>query len=297
MKLASFVHGNGTRIGVVEGDEIADIAGADATLPADMAAFLALGAAGMARARAAAAKAPRLKRRDVKLAAAVPNPPNVFAIGMNYADHIAEARKFPQFKDLPTPTFPIWFMKGKSAINGPYDPIWRPRVSDTLDYEGELGVVIGRRCRHVPKDKARSVIAGLTVVNDGSVREWQQHAQTFTAGKGFETTGPIGPWIVTLDEAGDYNHLAIRTWVNDELRQNGNTKDMIFSVDEQIAYLSTMCTLLPGDVISTGTPLGVGGFGDTPRWLKPGDRVKIEIETIGFIENEIVDEPADTAVW
>ena len=163
-----------------------------------------------------------------------------------------------------------------------------PRVSYMVDYEGELAMVVGRRCKNVPVDRALDVIAGFTVMNDVSVRDWQWRTPTFTMGKSFDTHGPMGPWIVTPDEVDDPQDLAVRTWVNGELRQDSSTSDMIFSCAEQIAYLSTGFTLEAGDVISTGTPAGVGASFDPPRWLVPGDIVRISIDGVGTLENPVV---------
>ena len=174
-------------------------------------------------------------------------------------------------------------------------PIQRPRVSAALDYEGELGFVIGRRCRHVPRDRAHEVIAGYIIVNDVSVRDWQRRAATMTLGKSFDTHGPCGPWIVTPDEIGDPHTLELRTLVNGEERQHSNTRHLFFNCFEQIETLSTVFTLQPGTIISTGTPAGVAGAMKPPKWLKPGDVVRIEIERIGHIESRVIDEPPDTS--
>jgi 2-keto-4-pentenoate hydratase/2-oxohepta-3-ene-1,7-dioic acid hydratase in catechol pathway len=165
-----------------------------------------------------------------------------------------------------------------------------------LDYEGELAFVIGRRCRHVPKARAREVIAGYTVCNDVSVRDWQMRVRTMTMGKSFDTHGPLGPWIVTSDELEDPHTLGLRTWVNGELRQDSNTKELIFDCFDLVEHLSTAFTLEPGDVISTGTPSGVGIAKKPPLLLVAGDVVKIEIEGIGTIENPVIDEPEDTTL-
>ncbi|MBD3649011.1 MAG: fumarylacetoacetate hydrolase family protein, partial [Pseudomonadales bacterium] len=182
------------------------------------------------------------------------------------------------------------------CANAPYDPFDLPVASDKLDYEGEPGVVIGKTCRHVPADRAHEVIAGFTVINDVSVRDWQRAAQTFQIGKSFDTHGPFGPYLVTPDEIGDPQDLDIKTWVNDEVRQDSNTKHMIYSIREQIAHLTTAFTLEPGDVLATGTPSGVGAAMDPPHFLKEGDVVRIEIEKVGVIENKVVKEAGDTVI-
>jgi 2-keto-4-pentenoate hydratase/2-oxohepta-3-ene-1,7-dioic acid hydratase in catechol pathway len=183
------------------------------------------------------------------------------------------------------------FVKLQNCVNGPHDPIWRPRVSDKLDYEGELGFVVGTRCRHVPAERAHEVIAGYTVINDVSVRDYQRRTTQFTLGKSFDTHGVIGPWIVTGDEVGDPHNLHITTTVNGEVRQDSNTKHLIFDCYALVAALSEVVTLEPGDVVATGTSSGVAAAMKPPRWLVPGDVVRIEIEGIGAIENTIVQEP------
>jgi 2-keto-4-pentenoate hydratase/2-oxohepta-3-ene-1,7-dioic acid hydratase in catechol pathway len=287
MRLATFTHQGSTRIGIVIGDEIADLASA-ADLPRDMLALLAGGASALDRARKAATSVPKISLTQVKLEAPIRRPPEFLAIGLNYAGHVAETGR-------EKPSFPIFFNKQTSCVNGPYDPIHLPRVSTNLDYEGELGFVIGRRCRHVPRDRAREVIAGYIIVNDVSVRDWQRRAATMTLGKSFDTHGPTGPWIVTPDELGDPHSLDLRTIVNGETRQHANTRDLIFDCFEQIETLSTVFTLEPGTIISTGTPDGVAAAMKPPKWLKAGDIVRIEISGIGHIENGVIDEPAETA--
>jgi 2-keto-4-pentenoate hydratase/2-oxohepta-3-ene-1,7-dioic acid hydratase in catechol pathway len=167
-----------------------------------------------------------------------------------------------------------------------------PRASSIVDYEGELGVVIGTRCRHVAPADARDVIAGYCIVNDVSVRDWQRRSPTMTMGKSFDTHGPIGPWIVTEDEITDPQDLWLTTTVNGEVLQDASTSNMIFGIAEQIAHLTTAFTLEPGDVLATGTPAGVGIFRDPPILLKAGDTVRIEISGIGALENPVVDEPS-----
>ena len=162
-----------------------------------------------------------------------------------------------------------------------------PRVSAAVDYEGELGFVIGRRCRHVPRARAHEVIAGYLCVDDVSVRDWQMRVATWTMGKSFDTHGPIGPWITTSDEVGDPHGLRLRTWVNGELRQDSNTKQLIFDCYALVEHLSTGFTLEPGDVIATGTPSGVGAVMKPPKFLRAGDVVRIEIDGLGALENPV----------
>jgi 2-keto-4-pentenoate hydratase/2-oxohepta-3-ene-1,7-dioic acid hydratase in catechol pathway len=230
----------------------------------------------------------RIALADVTLEAPVPRPGKFLAVGLNYSDHVAEA-------GLETPKLPVIFNKQSTCVTGPYHGIELPRVSSMLDYEGELGFVIGRRCRHVPRDRAAAVIAGYLVVNDVTVRDWQLRTPTWTIGKSFDTHGPIGPWLTTPDEVGDPHALAIRTWVNDELRQQSNTRYLIVDCFHLVEHLSTAFTLEPGDIVTTGTPGGVGMAMKPPRFLVAGDRVRVEIERLGHIENTVVDEAAASA--
>ena len=289
MKIATFTHAGRRRIGVVEGGEVCDVTAAGG-LPADMIALLAGGPAALDALRRALPGAPRLALADVHLDAPVPQPPKFLAIGLNYAGHVAETGR-------DKPQFPVFFNKQTSCVTGPWDPIQRPRVSKALDYEGELAFVIGKRCRHVPKERAHEVIAGYLICHDVSVRDWQFKAPTMTLGKSFDTHGPIGPWLTTPDEVGDPHALELATFVNGERRQHASTSELIHDCFDQVAVLSTVCTLEPGDVISTGTPDGVAGAMKPPKWLVPGDVVRIEIEKLGHLENTVVEEPDDSTLY
>lgn len=288
MKLCTFEHAGATRLGVVLDDGVVDLAAAAPELPREATALLAAGDGALRRAAGAAAGArARLPLDALRLAAPIPRPPKFLAIGLNYADHVAES-------GAGTPKLPTVFNKQSTCVTGPRDPVHLPRVSSALDYEGELGFVVGRRCRHVPRERAREAIAGYLVVNDVSVRDWQLRVPTWTMGKSFDTHGPIGPWLTTADEVGDPHGLRLRTWVNGELRQDSNTRQLIFDCFALVEHLSTAFTLEPGDVVATGTPGGVGIAHKPPRMLRAGDLVRIEIEGLGALENPIVDEP-DTA--
>jgi 2-keto-4-pentenoate hydratase/2-oxohepta-3-ene-1,7-dioic acid hydratase in catechol pathway len=269
----------------VVGDEVVDLTAPAVGLPGDMVALLRLGDDALDTARRAAdTGARRLPLTGVELLAPVPRPPSFLAIARNYAAHIRELGH-----DLPE--HQTWFSKQPTCVIGAGAAIEVPRVSSQVDYEGELAMVIGRRARHVPADRALEVVAGFTVVNDVSVRDWQWRAPTMMMGKGFDTHGPTGPWMVTSDQLGDPGELSVRTWVNDELRQDGNTADLIFSCREMIEHLSTAFTLEPGMVLSTGTPAGVAAGMDPPRWLKAGDTVRVAVEGVGELVNPVVDEP------
>jgi 2-keto-4-pentenoate hydratase/2-oxohepta-3-ene-1,7-dioic acid hydratase in catechol pathway len=286
MKLGTIRTASGHASAVIEGDEVVDLTVADPSLPRSLTDLFALDPTLHAGVHdAVASGAGRLDRSTVTFAAPIPAPQKFFAIGLNYADHVAES-------GAPTPEFPTVFAKMSSCVNGPYDDVWKPSISDQLDYEGELGIVIGKRCKHVSESHAADVIAGFVVMNDVSVRDYQLRSQQWVLGKSFDTHGVVGPWIVTPDEI-DPHRLDIRTLVNDEVRQQSNTKELIFDCYNLVALLSSACTLEPGDLIATGTPGGVGAA--TTSWLVPGDVVRVEIEGIGAIENHIVAEPVQGA--
>jgi 2-keto-4-pentenoate hydratase/2-oxohepta-3-ene-1,7-dioic acid hydratase in catechol pathway len=286
MALIRYTTPTGARLGAVLGDEVAPL---DVDLPAGTGVEAVL-AAGPEETRVLIERArrgpSRLPLADLQLLAPVPKPSKIFAVGLNYADHIAEA-------GLPTPQTPTIFAKYPNTIAGPRDPIQRPRVSAALDYEGELAVVIGRRSRHVPRERAADVIGGYLVLNDVTVRDWQQHTPQWTMGKSFDTHAPTGPWL-TLPDAVDAGDLAIRTLVNGELRQQSNTRELVIDPHELIAFISQAVTLEPGDIIATGTPGGVGFLMDPPRYLTAGDEVRVEIDGLGVLINAVVDEPADS---
>ncbi len=290
MKLVTFTCRGRTSIGKVIGNAVIDLPASDAALPNTMLELLQGGPALLERARAVVAGS-CYPLADVELQAPIPNPSKYLAIGLNYRKHVEEAIRL----GVKPPETQLWFNKQVSCVHPPYAPVHLPTVSDKLDYEAELGVVIGQRCRHVSVEQARAVIAGYVVCNDVSVRDWQSRSQTMTLGKSFNTHGPIGPWIVTDDEVPDPHALRLRTLVNGEVRQDSNTADMLYNIYEQIAHLSTVMTLEPGDVLATGTPSGVGVGMVPPCFLKVGDLVRVEVEGIGHIENTIVPEPLGLA--
>jgi 2-keto-4-pentenoate hydratase/2-oxohepta-3-ene-1,7-dioic acid hydratase in catechol pathway len=266
----------------VVGDEVVDLSDPAVGLPVDMAQLLSFGPDALDRARQApSGNAARYPLASVRRHAPVPQPPAILAIGMNYRAHVAEMGREP-------PEYQYWFNKQRTSISGPGDPIVLPTVSTMVDYEGELAMVIGRRCQHIPAARAMEVVAGFTVINDVSARDWQWRTPTFTVGKSFDTHAPCGPELVTTDELGDPGHLALRTWVNDELRQDSTTADLIFGCAAMIEYLTTAFPLEPGTIIATGTPAGVGAGFDPPRFLDDGDVVRIEIEGIGELSNPVV---------
>ncbi len=284
MRLVSFEDGT-IRTGLVVDDEVVDLTDPAIGLPAGMVALLSLGDDGIgALATAPSTGARRLPLELVRLVAPVPRPPSFLAIARNYDAHVRELGH-------ERPDVQTWFSKQPTCVIGPGAPIEVPLVSASVDYEGELGMVIGRRGRHVPAARAFEVVAGVTAVNDVSVRDWQWRSPTMMMGKGFDTHGPTGPWIMTVDEIGDVQDLSVRTWVNDELRQDGSTADMIFTCAQMIEHLSVAFTLEPGMVITTGTPAGVAAGEDPPRWLSAGDTVTVEVGGVGRLTNPVVDEP------
>jgi 2-keto-4-pentenoate hydratase/2-oxohepta-3-ene-1,7-dioic acid hydratase in catechol pathway len=234
------------------------------------------------RARVADVQPTRLLT-DLKLLAPIERPGKYLAIGMNYAKHLEEADKLGVARSK----HQTWFNKQTTCISGPFDDI-DPGVTEKLDYEVELGAVIGTTAKRVSAEDAKDHVFGYFVANDVSARDWQFHTPTFTMGKSFDTHGPIGPWIVTADEVPDPHNLALRCFVNGELRQSNNTSQMIHDLWAQIAYLSTAFTLEPGDLIATGTPEGVGVGMEPQRFLEPGDIIRCEIDGIGAIENRVV---------
>ncbi len=288
MKLVTFECRGYRSIGKVEGNQVVDLPATDSRIPGTMLELLKSGPGPMQFAKEVSlADAVTYPLSDVRLDAPVPNPSKFLAIGMNYRRHVEEAKA----AGIQVPDSQVWFNKQVSSVNGPFDPVHMPKVSDKLDYEAELGVVIGRRCRHVTEADAEQVVAGYVVCNDVSVRDWQMRSPTMMLGKSFNTHGPFGPWLVTPDEIADPHALRMRMFVNGECRQEINTGEMVYNIWQQIAYLSTVMTLEPGDVIATGTPSGVGAAQKPPRFLGIGDVMRVEIDGVGHIENIVVPEP------
>ncbi len=284
MKLVTFTDTAGTRIGIAVDDGIIDLKKADPDLPRDMIGLMIAWPTAHAAVQRAATRKADMPLSDVKLEAPVPRPGKVLAIGLNYADHIAESGQ-------KTPEEQVWFAKMPTSINPPFADVQLPKASQLLDYEAELVVVIGKKCKHVPKDKAHEVIFGYATGNDVTARDWQFKTPQWILGKSFDTHAPFGPWIMTPDEVGDPHTLGIRAFVNGEKRQDSNTKNLVFNIFDQIAHISKAMTLEPGDIIFTGTPGGVGVAMKPPQFLKAGDVTRIEIDRIGAIEATIRPEP------
>ena len=219
---------------------------------------------------------------EIEFLPVIERPGKVLAVGLNYKDHVKETGR-----DLPK--VPMIFTKQSTSVLGHQGEIHKPKVSDAVDYEGEMAFVIGKKCRHVSKEDALDVIAGVTICNDVSVRDWQIASPTFTMGKSFDTHCPIGPYIVTMDEISDIHNLKIKTYVNDELRQDSCTDQLIFDCFDLIEHITKAFTLEPGDIIATGTSSGVGVV--LGKYLVPNDVIRIELENVGTLENKVVLEP------
>jgi 2-keto-4-pentenoate hydratase/2-oxohepta-3-ene-1,7-dioic acid hydratase in catechol pathway len=282
MKLTRFIVEGKPRLGKVVGSQIIDLSSAAPDCGSSMRALMERLDA--LRPALEALDAPSFALADVQLIAPITDPGKFLAIGMNYKAHAEEAAA----AGIPTPKSQLWFNKQVTCINGPYDDVVLPSVSDKVDYEAELGFIIGKRCRHVRREDAESVVAGYFVANDVTARDWQFRSPTYTLGKSFDTHGPIGPWITTADEVPDPHDLTLSLSLNGEERQQASTGGMIYDIWDQISYLSTVMTLEPGDIIVTGTPSNVGIATDT--FMKPGDVVRVEVSGLGSIQNRFVAE-------
>ena len=219
---------------------------------------------------------------EVTLLAPIAFPPKIICLGLNYHDHAAEAR-------AEIPSEPVIFMKPHTTITGPNQPIVKPSFVKQLDYEAELVIVIGKKGKNIPVERAREYIFGYTIMNDVSARDVQFKDKQWTRGKSFDTFAPIGPCITTANQIGNPNDLRIQAWVNGELRQNSSTKNMVFNVYQIVHHLSRVMTLEPCDIIATGTPAGVGAFMKPPKFLQNGDKIEIKIENIGTLQNEVIE--------
>lgn len=290
MRLVTFKDGRGVRIGALDAaGQVVDLVAADAALPSDMLGLIAAGPAALAAAKAAMDKAPVVT--DAVILAPIPRPAkNIFCVGKNYHEHAKEfaSSGFDATAKEVVPEAPVVFSKPPTSVIGPHDPI--PSfldASNSTDYEGEIAVVIGRPGRGIAEADAYAHIFGYTIVNDVTARTLQHKHRQWILGKGIDGFCPMGPAIVTADAAGTPPKLAISTWVNGELRQRAGIEDLIFGIPTLIATISAAITLEPGDVIATGTPAGVGIGFTPPRFLKPGDSVRIEVPGIGVLENPV----------
>lgn len=233
----------------------------------------------------AAGRSPDLASGDIRFAPLLTDPEKIICVGVNYHDRNAEYRDGSE-----APKFPSLFMRAPTSFTGHGSPLVRPKESEQLDYEGEIAIIVGQPGRRISRDRALEHIAGLTLVNEGTVRDWVRHAKfNVTQGKNFDSSGAIGPWMVSADEIANYDDLAIQTRVNGELRQDDTTAHTIFGFAQLIEYISAFTTLKAGDIVSTGTPTGAGARFDPPRFLKPGDSVEVSSPMIGTLHNGIVD--------
>lgn len=279
MKLVTFTQGGSPELGLVLGDKVVSISRAHPLLAKDMLELIARWPDVERDVRVIGETAADAVALDqVHLMAPIRRPGKIMAIGLNYADHIAES-------GMGTPEHQVWFSKASTATNGPFDPIDVPKVSAALDYEAEMVAVIGAGGRHIAKADAPRAVFGYCVGNDATERAWQHRTPQWVVGKSFDTHAPFGPWITTADEVADPHSLSIRCLVNGEVRQDSNTRHLVFNVWDQIEHLSQAMTLEPGDLLFTGTPGGVGAAMKPMRFLKAGDRVRIEIDGLGAIEN------------
>lgn len=284
MRIASYRHRGGETWGLVVGDGLIDLAprlGQPSLLAALRAGLL-------EGADKHAAATPDHRLADVTLLPPVTAPEKLWCIGVNYAERNEEYRD-----NSSAPRYPSLFCRTMGSIVGHGVPLERPRVSEQLDYEGEIVLVIGREGRHIAREDAWSHIAGFSIGNEGTVRDWLRHGKfNVTQGKNFDRSGSIGPWLVTRDAFDPARPMQVTTRVNGEVRQHDSTERLMFQFDFLIAYLSTFATLKPGDTIFTGTPTGAGARFDPPRWLKPGDVVEVEVPGIGVLSNGVADEAA-----
>ncbi len=286
MKFLSFTRGGSSSWGAVVGDEVVDLGAAHPELP-DLREAIRQDGLGVLAEEAAAAGG-GIALGEIEFLPTIPNPEKIICIGVNYANRNEE------YKDgSEPPKYPSVFMRTRESLVGHEQPIIDPPESDQLDYEGEIVIVIGREGRRIGQQEAHEYVAGLTIMNEGSVRDYLRHAKfNVTQGKNFERSGSVGPWLVSLDEIGGFDDLHLTTRVNGELRQEDRTDNLLFSFEYLISYLSTFMRLQPGDLISTGTPTGAGARFDPPRYLKPGDLVEVAVDGIGTLRNVVEDEVA-----
>lgn len=281
MRLARYESEGKTFLGVVEGSEVVEAAAG----AADWSEWFGLADSERGRLPEALAGARRLPLPEVRLLTPLAKPGKIICLGLNYYDHAAEGGNAK-------PEYPAFFFRGATSLLAAHAPIQRPRCSDKLDYEAELAVIIGKRVRHASRADALDCVAGYACFNDASLRDYQRKTAQWTIGKNFDATGAFGPWIVTPDAlpAGAAG-LRIQSRLNGQVMQDSNTRHMIWDVAETIALLTECLTLEPGDVIAMGTPAGVGYPRTPPVFMKPGDRIEIEIEGVGVLANPVVDEP------
>jgi 2-keto-4-pentenoate hydratase/2-oxohepta-3-ene-1,7-dioic acid hydratase in catechol pathway len=285
MRLISYQSASGPRVAGLREGLAVDLNQTDSDVPHCMKMLLAQGSEGLARAGHAIQRGRAVRLSELKLLAPVPRPEKVICVGLNYADHAKES-------GIAVPGEPVFFTKFASAVSAHGSPIVLPAVSSEVDYEAELVVVIGQGGRNITKSEAGKHVAGYCCGNDVSARDWQlrKPGGQWLLGKSFDTFAPFGPALVTADEVADPNNLGVQLRLNGEVKQDSRTSQFIFKVDELVSYVSKVCTLVPGDVIFTGTPPGVGFARKPPLYLRPGDTVEVEIEKLGVLRNPVVAE-------
>ena len=280
MRIASFWHAGHEGFGVVTGDGIIELTGRLSGRQQTLREVLAAGALAEA-AQIAEDCSVDCAVDDVEWRLPIPDSEKIFCVGQNYAAHITEmGYPMPEAPSIFS-RFPRTFVPHKSHMT-------MPSHSECFDYECEMTAIVGREARHVSEEDALDYIAGYTICNDGSVRDWQHAGPQVAPGKNWEASGMLGPWMVTADEAGDPADMTVKTWINGELRQEGHTSDLVFSAAYLLSYISTFITLMPGDMITTGSPSGVAAGFKPPKWLKPGDVVEMEIDRIGRLSCDVV---------
>jgi 2-keto-4-pentenoate hydratase/2-oxohepta-3-ene-1,7-dioic acid hydratase in catechol pathway len=291
MKIVGFETDAGLRLGVIEEDQVIDLQAVDAKIPTDLGALLANTNGDLTAVRDLAARAPAAVRRPLqrlRFALPVAKPGKVVCLGLNYMDHVKEG---PQRDNVPQ--YPSIFFRSLTSLVAHEGAIIRTRVTETLDYEGELAVIIGKRVKHLSVSEAAGCIAGFTCFNDASVREFQRRSTQWDMGKNFDRTGGFGPWMVTADELPPAGRgLKLETRLNGQVMQSDNTSNMLFPVAETLAYVTQGMTLEPGDVLVTGTPSGVGHARKPRVWMRHGDVCEVEIEGVGTLRNPVEDERA-----
>ena len=286
LKLLTYRSGGRTAYGAVVAASVVDLSARFGARFPTLRDAIAGGALGELAEAVKAAK-PDLALAEAQPMLPIPNPEKIICVGVNYANRNEEYRDGTE-----RPKFPSLFMRAPRSFAAHGEPIWRPRESEQLDYEGEIAVVIGKAGRRIAREAALSHIAGFTCCNEGTLRDWLRHGKfNVTQGKNFDRSGAIGPWMATPDEVGSLDRMRVTTRVNGEVRQDDTVASMIFPIEYLLHYISTFTTLVPGDVIATGTPVGAGARFDPPRWLKPGDTVEVEVSGIGVLSNTVADEP------
>lgn len=285
MKVVSFRRGGRSSYGLVLGERIREASAGLRSRFADLRSLLASGRLAELRGDTGG---DQIDAADVHFLPTIPNPDKILCVGVNYRAHIEEMGR-------QVPEYPVVFVRFPGSLVGHGEPILRPSVSEQFDFEGELAVVIGKRARHVSKETALDYVAGYCCFMDGSVRDWQRHTPQFTPGKNFQQSGAMGPWLVTADEITAPSRLQMSTRVNGEVMQQGDVSDLVFDVPTLLEYCSTFAELLPGDVIATGTPGGVGAARTPPVWLKPGDVVEVDIPGVGQLRSPVGEEQGDAS--